>query len=102
MITSACIEAINFGSYLFEHVERVRALMDSVPFAWLIKKKFTEKNIILSADFFYAIATQKSLLLGSELDISLLSRVNEINFRVAAVDAGSLWQIATRKRRALD
>ncbi len=59
--------------------------MDAIPFSSLIKKKFSEKNIILSADFFYAIATQKSMQLGSDLDISLLSRVNEINFRVAAV-----------------
>ena len=88
--TSSCIESIIFGSYLFEYVERIGSLMDLVPFSRLIKKKFSEKNIILSADFFYAIATQKSIELGSDLEISLLSRVNEINFRVSTVYAGAL------------
>ena len=80
--TCACIESIVLGSYLFEHVEDSQSLLKSVPFSFLISKKFSKKNTMLSADFFYSQAANISVGLGTDLEIHLLSRINEVNFRV--------------------
>lgn len=59
--SSFCIEDITFGSFLFEHMEFPDALPGYLNFPYslaspFITSKTTLKNIMLSADFFYAKA----------------------------------------------
>jgi hypothetical protein len=44
------------GLYLFEHLEKREELLSKIPFAGLLASKLTEKNLILSGDFFYSAA----------------------------------------------
>lgn len=53
---AACLEAINLGFYLFEHLEKREELLAAIPMSSLFAKKLTEKNLILSGDFFYSAA----------------------------------------------
>jgi hypothetical protein len=53
---AACIEAMNLGFYLFEHLEKREELLGTIPLASLVAEKMTEKNLILSGDFFYSAA----------------------------------------------
>lgn len=53
---AACLESINMGLYLFEHLEKREELLSKIPFAGLLASKLTEKNLILSGDFFYSAA----------------------------------------------
>lgn len=52
----ACIEALILGFYLFEHLEKREELLAAIPMSSMFASKLSEKNLILSGDFFYSAA----------------------------------------------
>lgn len=80
----ACAEAMVLGEHLFMHTENGRSLLSGLPnpVGAMIASKVSEKNIMLSADFFFASAAKRSVGLGSDVEVYILSCINELYFTV--------------------
>lgn len=81
---AACAEAMVLGQHLFLHTEKASALLAGLPapLAAIAAAKVSEKNIILSADFFFASAAKRSVCLGTDAEVYILSCINELYFTV--------------------
>lgn len=80
----ACTEAMGLGEHLFMHTEHGTSLLAGLPSALsrIVASKVSEKNIMLSADFFFASAAKRSVSLGSDEEVYILSCINELHFTV--------------------